>query len=135
MDWRDWFPSALMRLTRSGRNANWTKRTCRQRDTFVLVGVAYTQWGKFDGIYLGRREGKQLLYAGKVENGFDDADEEKLRAVAERLKTRTQPLTKKVHKPKAVWLKPEVLVDVEYRALTGAQKVRHPSFVGFREDL
>jgi bifunctional non-homologous end joining protein LigD len=55
--------------------------------------------------------------------------------VAERLKTRAQPLSKKVNKPKAVWLKPEILVDVEYRALTGDKKVRHPSFVGFREDL
>jgi bifunctional non-homologous end joining protein LigD len=120
---------------RSGRNDNWVKRTCRERDTFVLVGVAYKQRNKFDGIYLGRREGKQVLYAGKVENGFDDDDEKKLAALTEQLKTRTQPLTKKIKKPKAVWLKPEVLVDVEYRALTGEKKVRHPSFVGFREDL
>ena len=70
-----------------------------------------------------------------MENGFDDDDEKKLGAMAERLKTRTQPLTKKVKKPKAVWLKPNVLVDVEYRALTGEKKVRHPSFVGFREDI
>jgi bifunctional non-homologous end joining protein LigD len=38
-------------------------------------------------------------------------------------------------KPKAHWLKPELLVDVEYRALTGEGKVRHPSFKGIREDL
>ena len=120
---------------RSGRNANWTKRTCRKRDTFVVAGIAYKQGRKFDGIYLGRREGKRLLYAGKVENGFDAPAQERLGAMAERLKRRTQPLTKKVNKPKAVWLKPEVLVDVEYRALTGEKKVRHPSFVGFREDL
>jgi len=55
--------------------------------------------------------------------------------VDEQLKTRTQPLTKKIKKPKAVWLTPEVLVDIEYRALTGEKKVRHPSFAGFREDL
>ena len=97
---------------RSGRNHNWVKRTCRERDTFILAGVAYKQRNKFDGIYLGRREGKQLLYAGKVENGFDDDDEKKLGAMAERLKTRTQPLSKKVKKPKAVWLKPEALVEV-----------------------
>lgn len=120
---------------RSGRNTNWIKRTCRQRDTFALVGIAYKRGNKFDGIYLGRRDGRELLYAGKVENGFDAAAEKKLSAIAERLKLRTQPLTRKVNKPKAVWLKPEVLVDVEYRALTGETKVRHPSFVGFREDL
>jgi bifunctional non-homologous end joining protein LigD len=40
-----------------------------------------------------------------------------------------------VKKPKAVWLKPTLLVDVEYRALTGTGKLRHPSFKGIREDL
>jgi bifunctional non-homologous end joining protein LigD len=48
---------------------------------------------------------------------------------------RTQPYTQKVKKPKATWYKPKVLVDVEYRALTGTQKLRHPSFKGVREDL
>ena len=51
------------------------------------------------------------------------------------LMARAQPLTKKIKKPKAQWLKPELLVDVEYRALTGEGKVRHPSFKGVREDL
>jgi hypothetical protein len=72
---------------------------------------------------------------GIVENGFDAPLEKKLGAMAEKLKSRAQPLTKKVNKPKAVWLKPEILVEVEYRALTGDKKVRHPSFIGFREDL
>jgi bifunctional non-homologous end joining protein LigD len=119
---------------RSGRSPNWTKRTCRQRETFVLAGVAF-QRGKFDGVYLGRPEGGELVYAGKVENGFDDGDEKRVRALAERLKARSQPFRRKVKKPKAVWLQPEALIEVEYRALTGEQKVRHPSFVGFREDL
>ena len=43
---------------------------------------------------------------------------------------RKQPLTKKVAKPKATWLKPELLVDVEFRALTGDGKLRHPSVQG-----
>ena len=41
----------------------------------------------------------------------------------------------KVKKPKALWLKPEVLADVEYRALTGDGKLRHPSYKGIRDDL
>lgn len=90
---------------RSVRNASWTKRTCGQRETFVVVGVAF-QRNKFDGIYLARSEGRGLLYAGKVERGFVTAYEKKLRAMAERLKSRTQPLSKKVKNPKAVWLEP-----------------------------
>jgi hypothetical protein len=55
--------------------------------------------------------------------------------MGERLKTRAQPLTKKINKPKAVWQKPEVLGDFEFRALTGGKKVRHPALYWFREDL
>jgi len=119
---------------RSGRRPDWTKRTCRNRETFVVAGIAVVR-GKFEGIYLARRKKGELLYAGKVEKGFDAKMERDLRAAAEKLKTPTQPLTKKIKKPKAIWLKPKLLVDVEYRALTGTGKLRHPSFKGVREDL
>lgn len=46
-----------------------------------------------------------------------------------------QPLLKKVVKPKAKWLRPKLLVEVEYRAMTGEGKLRHPSYKGLREDL
>jgi bifunctional non-homologous end joining protein LigD len=39
----------------SGRTSNWTKITCRKRDTLVVAGVAYNG-KKFDGIYLARRK-------------------------------------------------------------------------------
>ena len=45
------------------------------------------------------------------------------------------PLSTRLNKPKARWLKPEVMLEVEYRALTGEGKLRHPSFKGIREDL
>jgi len=61
----------------SGRTTLWVKATCRKRDTFWVAGVAF-KGGKFDGIYLGRREGDKLHYAGKVENGFDDKSERAL---------------------------------------------------------
>ena len=100
----------------------------------MVAGIAF-KGGKFDGIYLGRREDGELLYAGKVENGFNAESEHDLRQRAEKLKARAQPLTKKIKKPKATWLKPKLLVDVEFRALTGDGKLRHPSFKGVREDL
>jgi bifunctional non-homologous end joining protein LigD len=79
---------------RSGRAADWTKRTCRQRETFVVAGIAFNR-GKFDGVYLARREDGELIYAGKVENGFDASVENRLRKRVGKLKTNTQPLTRK----------------------------------------
>jgi ATP-dependent DNA ligase len=52
------------------------------------------------------------------------------------LRIRHQPLARKIEKRKAQWVKPAVLVDVEYRArMQASGLLRHPSFKGVREDL
>ena len=91
--------------------------------------------GKFDGLYLGRRQDGELNYAGKVEAGFTDKTAQSVVGRLRPLLVRAQRLARKVDKPNARWVKPEILADVEYRALTGDGKVRHPSFKGIREDL
>jgi bifunctional non-homologous end joining protein LigD len=88
-----------------GPTANWTKVTCRTRETFIVAGIAYKADTKFDGIYLGRRKENGLLYAGKVESGFTPSLQRLLEERAKGLATGTQPLTKNISKPKARWLK------------------------------
>ncbi|RUV70500.1 hypothetical protein EOA78_20220 [Mesorhizobium sp. M5C.F.Cr.IN.023.01.1.1] len=34
----------------------------------------------------------------------------------------------------AVWVQPEIIVDIEYRGWTEDHQLRHPSFKGIRED-
>lgn len=48
---------------------------------------------------------------------------------------KAQPYTVKIKKLKAIWVKPDLLAEVEYRAQSEAGKLRHPSFKGLREDL
>ena len=110
------------------------KITCRQRDTFPIVGYAIKN-GKFDGLYLGREQEGKLLYAGKVEQGFTDAAARDVQARLRPLLQRARALSEKIDKPKARWVKPVLLAEVEYRALTGDGRVRHPSFKGLREDV
>ena len=54
----------------SGRGNDWVKKTCAQRETLLIAGFALdgTKW---DGLYLARRKGADLIYAGKVDHGFD----------------------------------------------------------------
>lgn len=118
----------------SGRSDTWVKSTCRKRDTFFVAGLAEME-GKFDGLYLGRPEGDKLVFAGKVERGFSEDASKELRKRLLPLRSKKSPLSKPPKKPKAQWVKPAVLVDVEYRALTGEGLLRHPSFKGLREDL
>jgi bifunctional non-homologous end joining protein LigD len=46
---------------------------------------------------------------------------------------KTQPYSKRIAH-KAVWVEPELMAEIEYRAKSAAGKVRHPVFKGLRED-
>ncbi|WP_424629624.1 non-homologous end-joining DNA ligase [Bradyrhizobium sp. SYSU BS000235] len=119
---------------RSDRNNDWIKSTCRQRETLVIVGYALKE-NRFDGLYVGRRDGEVLEYAGKVDHGFSSEQVADLQEKFKGLVQNTQAYTKKIAKPKAVWLKPMLLAEIEYRARSAHGKLRHPSFKGLREDL
>ena len=117
----------------SGRGNNWVKKTCAQRETLTIAGFALdgTKW---DGLYVGRRKGDDLVYAGKVDHGFDKASTAELRRRLEPLVRKTQPYAKRIAH-KGVWVEPKLLAEVEYRAKSAEGKVRHPFFKGLREDL
>src|SRR6266849_10551972 len=117
----------------SGRVNDWTKKTCAQRETLAIAGFAL-DGGKWDGIYLGRREGKELIYAGKVDHGFDPASAKDLQARLKPLIRETQPYDKKIAH-RGIWVEPSLLAEIEYRAKSAEGKVRHPFFKGIREDL
>jgi bifunctional non-homologous end joining protein LigD len=118
----------------SGRTTYWSKTTCRLRDTFYVAGWAQKN-GKFDGIYLGRKEKGQFVYAGKLERGFSDDDKKRMIASFAKLKRKTQPIVASREFPKAQWIEPRMMVDAEFRGKTGEGLLRHPAFKGFRRDL
>lgn len=117
----------------SGRGNNWVKTTCAQRETLTIAGFALDE-GKWDGVYLGRRKGDDLIYAGKVDHGFDKTSAAELRKRLEPLRRRTQPYAKRIAH-KGIWVEPKLLAEIEYRAKSAEGKVRHPFFKGLREDL
>jgi bifunctional non-homologous end joining protein LigD len=120
---------------RSGRTASWIKATCRKRETLVVVGFVPAPGGSLKAIYLGRRDGKALVYGGKAGTGFSGDTARALREKLDQITVRKSPLTVDVKKPKATWVKPQVVVDVEYRAVTADGRMRHGSFKAVREDL
>ncbi|MET4789389.1 bifunctional non-homologous end joining protein LigD [Bradyrhizobium japonicum] len=117
----------------SGRGNNWVKKTCAQRETLTIAGFALDE-GKWDGIYLGRRKGDDLVYAGKVDHGFEKASAADLQRRLKPLIRKTQPYAKRIAH-KGIWVEPKLLAEVEYRAKSAEGKVRHPFFKGLREDL
>jgi bifunctional non-homologous end joining protein LigD len=116
----------------SGRGNNWVKKTCAQRETLTIAGFAL-DGSDWDGIYLGRRRGDDLIYAGKVDHGFTKASAIDLRQRLTPLIRKTQPYAKKIAH-KAIWVEPQLMAEIEYRAKSAEGKVRHPFFKGLRED-
>lgn len=117
----------------SGRGNNWVKKTCAQRETLAIAGFALDE-GKWDGIYLGRRRGDDLVYAGKVDHGFDRVSAADLQKRLKPLIRKTQPYARRIAH-KGIWVEPKLLAEIEYRAKSAEGKVRHPFFKGLREDL
>jgi bifunctional non-homologous end joining protein LigD len=117
----------------SGRGNNWVKKTCAQRETLTIAGFALDE-GKWDGIYLGRRKGDDLIYAGKVDHGFDKTSAADLQKRLMPLIRKAQPYAKRIAH-KGIRVEPKLLAEIEYRAKSAEGKVRHPFFKGLREDL
>jgi bifunctional non-homologous end joining protein LigD len=117
----------------TGRSNDWVKKTCAQRETLAIAGFAL-DGSKWDGLYLGRRKGSDLIYAGKVDHGFDKDSAKELEARLKPLIRKTQPYAKRsAHR--GIWVEPALMAEIEYRAKSAEDKVRHPVFKGLREDL
>lgn len=117
---------------RQGSN-DWVKKRCAERETLTIAAFAL-DGRKWDGLYLGRRQGKDPIFAGKVDHGFDAASAKELQARLKPLIRKTQPYTKRIAH-RGIWVEPELLAEIEYRAKSAEGKVRHPFFKGLREDL
>jgi bifunctional non-homologous end joining protein LigD len=115
------------------RTNDWVKVTCAQRETLPIAGFAL-DGGKWDGLYVGREQAGQLIYAGKVHHGFTPEFEKELRARLKPLVRKSQPYAKKIAH-RGIWVEPSLLAEIEYRAKSAGGKVRHPFYKGLREDL
>jgi bifunctional non-homologous end joining protein LigD len=56
-----------------------SRKPCAQRETLTIAGFAM-EGSKWNGLYLARRKGDDLIYAGKVDHGFDKDSAKELQA-------------------------------------------------------
>ncbi|WP_247522591.1 hypothetical protein [Bradyrhizobium sp. 190] len=98
----------------SGRGRDWVKKTCALRETLTIAGFAL-DGNDWDGIYVARRKGDDLIYAGKVDHGFEKQSAAELRKRLTPLIRKTLPYTKRIAH-KGIWVEPELNAEIEYRA-------------------
>jgi bifunctional non-homologous end joining protein LigD len=123
---------------RSGRQPTWIKSKCTRSDTFPIVAFVEKLGARprrIASLYVGRREGNRLLYAGKVNTGYTELIQRDLRERLDRYIRRTTPLSVPVKKPKATWVEPKLQAEVQYGSLTSAHLLRQAVYKGLRDDL
>jgi bifunctional non-homologous end joining protein LigD len=114
---------------RSDRVEAWQKIKTVQREKFPVVGFVKDPSG-VAALYLGKQEGKELRYMGKVGTGWSRTKSAEIRKALDTVVSPKQKLTKPVRKPKATWVEPKFYADIEYRDITSEGLLRASSFKG-----
>lgn len=129
------------------RSGAWIKYRVNRGQEFVVGGYFPGAHG-FDSLIVGYYDGDKLMYVARTRNGFVPASR---RQVFSKLKHLVVPTCPFVNLPetrrsrfgeelnaekmkKAVWLRPEVVAEIEFLEWTEGDRLRHSKFVGLRED-
>ena len=122
----------------SDRGTQWIKSKCLGRDEFIIAG--YRESDKrgrpFASLLLGEYEDGKLIYRGRVGTGFDEETLSDLSAKFKSLTRKTSPFNTLPSDAKrsAVWLTPKLVCEIEYTEQTPDGHLRHPSYLGLRDD-
>jgi bifunctional non-homologous end joining protein LigD len=124
---------------RSGRNGDWLKSKCILTDEFVIGGylVSSVDSKAVGALVVGAFERGRLVYAGRVGTGYTNAVARTLWKKLQPLKSAAPPFAGALttaQRRGVVWVEPELVAQIEYRARTGDRLLRHASFKGLRED-
>jgi bifunctional non-homologous end joining protein LigD len=79
-------------------------------------------------LYLGKQEGKELVYRGKVSTGWSRTVSSQIRKQLDTVVSPKFKLTRAIKKPKVTWVEPSFVADVEYRDITSEGLLRQSSF-------
>jgi bifunctional non-homologous end joining protein LigD len=123
----------------SGRGKDWQKSKGLARQEFVIVGFTEPAGGRahLGALLLGTHRAGEVVYSGRVGTGFSDRS---LKELHEALAPLEIERPKLANAPKGAeirgvhWVKPELVAEVAYTAITHDGLLRHPTFKGLRED-
>ena len=118
------------------RSRNWLKIKCIQRQEFVIVG-----WSESDrrigfrSLLLAATDKGEVTYVGKVGTGFNAKSIHDLMERMRPLAVDKAPVeVPRADRKGAHFIKPELVGEIAFTEFTGDGILRHPSFLGLRED-
>ena len=118
------------------RSPAWCKVKVRAEEEFVIGGFTAPRGSRhhIGALLVGAWDGAGLRYAGKVGTGFT---EQTLSALHRRLSPLARPTPPFADPPRerdVTWLEPHTVAQLGFTEMTTDGKLRHPVFLGLRED-
>jgi bifunctional non-homologous end joining protein LigD len=133
------------------RTGQWVKIKANCRQEFVIGGYTQAKGGRpgFGALLVGTFEENGLQFCGKVGSGFGQKLLLWLRERMDKLRISECPFSNlKIARvgrwhggitaselKECVWIRPELVCEVQFSAWTDEGSLRHPSFIGLREDV
>ena len=129
------------------RSGSWVKYRLNSGQELVIGGYVPGKHG-LDSIIVGYYQANDLIYVARLRNGFVPATR---RQIFEKLSHLTVPTCPFVNLPetlkgrwgdgltakdmeKCVWVRPQLVAQIEFLEWTESDHLRHSKFVGLRED-
>jgi bifunctional non-homologous end joining protein LigD len=121
---------------RGERTRSWLKVKCEKRQEFVIGGWRPSDKKRgFASLLLGTFEGGKLVYRGRVGTGFGVEEHERLQEKLDARARKSKPFVEVPREARrANWVEPELVAEIAFTEETPDRYLRHPSFLGLRED-
>lgn len=118
------------------RTEAWLKLKLEREQEFVIGGWTPPQRSRpfLGALLVGYYEGGVLTYAGKVGTGFTRDDLEMLHRSLVRRERKTPPFAEPPRVKSALWARPDLVAQIRFTEWTRDGRLRHPAFLGLRED-
>jgi DNA ligase D-like protein (predicted ligase) len=118
------------------RSRDWLKFKCEQGQELVIGGYTAPRGSREElgALLVGVYDGDQLRYSGKVGTGFTRATLRDLGARLRELRREDSPFADAPRYRDATWVEPELVGQFGFAEWTRAGRLRHPRFLGLRDD-
>jgi len=119
------------------RSPAWRKLKLVREQEFIVGGWTEPRQSRqyFGALLLGVMDGKALRYVGHTGTGFDQKELERVWKKLRAIEIDRSPFSTsiKTNEP-AHWVRPEVVAQVRFTEWTADEKLRHPVYLGLRDD-
>jgi bifunctional non-homologous end joining protein LigD len=119
------------------RSPDWRKLKLVHEQEFVVGGWTEPRHSRayFGALLLGVYDGGDLVYAGHTGTGFNEKELARIMRLLKPLASEASPFAiKPKTNERPHWVRPELVVQVKFTEWTADGKLRHPVYLGLRDD-